>query len=230
MELWTAFLLGFVGSAHCAGMCGPLALALPPTGRNRATFLAGRLAYNLGRILTYALLGVVFGLLGHAFSVAGLQRWVSLVAGTVILLGLVVSPRFASAVPVTRLVGWIKSGFGKLLQRRALGSMFGIGLLNGLLPCGLVYVACAAATTSGGVLRGVEYMTAFGIGTLPMMLALSIAGQRLQFAFRLRLQRLIPVSLALVGFLLLLRGLDLGIPYISPKLPAQPTEASSCCH
>ena len=229
MELWTAFLLGFVGSAHCAGMCGPLALALPGGSSTRATFFAGRLLYNFGRIITYAVMGAAFGLVGHGFAIAGLQRWVSLVVGALILLGLLVSPRSANAVPVTRTVNWLKSALGSLLRRRALSSLFGIGLLNGLLPCGLVYVACAGATASGNVLSGIQYMIAFGLGTLPMMLALSLAGHRLQFALRFKVQHLIRVSLAIVGLLLLLRGMALGIPYVSPKLPAQPT-AASCCH
>ena len=227
MELWTAFLLGFVGSAHCAGMCGPLALALPGGGA-RATFVVGRLLYNLGRIMTYVLMGAFFGLLGQGFALAGLQRWVSLVLGVLILIGLFVSPRFANTVPVARFVSWLKSALGQLLQRRALTSLFGIGLLNGLLPCGLVYVACAGATATGSLMCGVEYMIAFGLGTVPMMLAISLVGTKLQFVLRLRLQRLIPVSLAIVGALLLLRGMALDIPYLSPKLPAQPAAASSC--
>jgi uncharacterized protein len=228
MQLWTAFLLGFVGSAHCAGMCGPLALALPGGGA-RSRFLVGRLLYNLGRIITYALMGAVFGLLGHGFALAGLQRWVSLVLGAIILGGLIFSPHFANALPVTRAVGWLKSALGGLFRRRELTAFFGVGLLNGLLPCGLVYVACAGATATGRVWGGMEYMVAFGLGTVPMMLALSLVGAKLQFVLRLRLQRLIPASLAVVGALLLLRGMALGIPYVSPKLPAQP-DAASCCH
>lgn len=227
MELWTAFLLGLVGSAHCAGMCGPLALALPRG--ERATFVLGRLLYNVGRVVTYMLMGAFFGLLGHGFALAGLQRWVSLVLGIAILAGLFISPRFANAVPVSRFVGWLKSTLGLLFQRRALTSLFGVGLLNGLLPCGLVYIACAGATATGNLLSGVDYMIAFGLGTVPMMLAISLVGTKLQFVLRLRLQRLIPVSLAIVGALLLLRGMALGIPYVSPKLPAQPG-AASCCH
>lgn len=229
MELWTAFLLGLVGSAHCAGMCGPLALALPPTGNTRAVFLAGRVAYNFGRIATYAALGALFGLLGQTFAIAGLQRWVSLAAGVIILLGLLATRRFTLSLPLNQFVSKLKSGFGILLQRRAVSAMFGVGLLNGLLPCGLVYVACAAATTTGGILKGVFYMFAFGLGTLPMMLALSVVGQKLHLTLRFKLQRLIPVSLAIVGGLLLMRGLALGIPYLSPKLPAQP-DAAQCCH
>lgn len=228
MQLWTAFLLGFVGSAHCAGMCGPLALALPHWGRGQSSFLLGRLLYNFGRIVTYALMGAVFGTLGQGVAFAGLQRWVSLTVGAVILTGLLVAPQFASRLPITRGVNWLKSALGGQLQRRAVPALFGIGLLNGLLPCGLVYVACAAATATGNVLSGMQYMIAFGAGTLPMLLAISLLGTKLQFALRFKVQRLIPVSLAIVGMLLLLRGMALGIPYVSPKLPAQPNGAVTC--
>lgn len=230
MLLWTAFLLGFVGSAHCAGMCGPLALALPGSGGMSSTFFVGRILYNVGRVVTYAFMGALFGLLGQGFVLAGMQRWVSLSLGATILIGLVVTPRFANTVPMTRMVSGLKAALGNLLQRRALTSLFGIGLLNGLLPCGLVYVACAGAVATGDIFSGVQYMVAFGLGTLPMMLALSLVGTRLQFALRFKIQRLIPVSLAIVGMLLLLRGMALGIPYVSPKLSAQPASSSECCH
>jgi sulfite exporter TauE/SafE len=228
MQLWTAFLLGFVGSAHCAGMCGPLALALPHWGRGQASFLTGRLLYNFGRIVTYALLGGLFGLLGQGVALAGLQRWVSLTLGAAILIGLLVAPQFANRIPVTRGVNWLKGALGAMLQRRAMPAMFGIGLLNGLLPCGLVYVACAAAAATGDVLSGMRYMIAFGLGTLPLLLAISLLGTKLQFALRFKVQRLIPVSLAIVGMLLLLRGMALGIPYVSPKLSASPSGAVTC--
>ncbi|MEW6305289.1 MAG: sulfite exporter TauE/SafE family protein [Verrucomicrobiota bacterium] len=226
MELWTALLLGCVGSAHCAGMCGPLALALPSTGEGRAGLLAGRLAYNGGRILTYGALGAVFGLVGQTFAMAGFQRWVSLVAGLAMLAAVFASSRFALGIPATRAVGWLKSGLGSLLRQRTFGAMFGLGLLNGLLPCGLVYAACAGATASGHVLNGVVYMMVFGLGTVPMMLGLSLVGPKLQFAFRFKLQRFIPASLAIAGTLLVLRGLELGIPYLSPA------EVGACpmCH
>jgi sulfite exporter TauE/SafE len=230
MQLWTAFLLGFVGSAHCAGMCGPLALALPHWGRGQTSFVVGRLLYNFGRIVTYAVLGGVFGLLGQGIAVNGLQRWVSLGLGAVILIGLFVSPRLVRQVPIARGVNWLKASLGSLLQRRAVPAMFGIGLLNGLLPCGLVYVACAAAISTGDVLSGMRYMIAFGLGTVPLLLALSLLGSKLQFVLRFKVQRLIPVSLAVVGLLLVLRGMALGIPYVSPELPVQPDAAVVTCH
>ncbi len=228
MQLWTALLLGFVGSAHCAGMCGPLALALPRGSGGQSNFFAGRALYNFGRIVTYALLGAIFGLLGQGVALAGVQRWVSLGLGAAILLGLFLSPRIANRIPIARGVNWLKASLGKLLQRRALPALFGIGLLNGLLPCGLVYVAVAAATATGHILSGLQYMVAFGLGTVPLMLVISLVGTKLQFALRFRVQRLIPVSLAIVGLLLMLRGMALGIPYVSPKLPAQPSATVTC--
>ncbi len=224
MELWTAFLLGLVGSAHCAGMCGPLALALPATGNTRATFLAGRVLYNLGRLVTYATLGALFGLLGQSFAFAGFQRWISLAAGAAILIGLLASSRFALGLPAITAVGWLKSSFSKLLQQRSLASVFLLGLLNGLLPCGLVYAAVAGATATGSFLGGALAMLTFGLGTVPMMLGFSLAGPRLHTLLRFRLHRLIPASLVIVGVLLVLRGLALGIPYLSPAA------GSACCH
>jgi sulfite exporter TauE/SafE len=226
MQLWTAFLLGFVGSAHCAGMCGPLALALP--GGKRGTFIVGRGLYNLGRVVTYAAMGAVFGLVGQGFALAGLQRWLSLVLGVIILTGLFSSRRFSGALPVTRTVKWLKAALGRQFQHRELTSLFSIGMLNGLLPCGLVYIACAGATATGSLMSGVDYMVAFGLGTAPMLLTISMVGTKLQFVLRLRLQRLVPASLAIVGALLLLRGMALGIPYVSPQLAAEPVTASSC--
>lgn len=228
METWTAFLLGFVGSVHCAGMCGPLALALPHWGRGQGSFLAGRLLYNLGRLFTYGILGAIFGLVGQGATLVGLQRWVSLTLGALILMGLVISPRLAHQVPIARGVNWLKQRLGGFLQSRGLPALFGVGLLNGLLPCGLVYVAAAAAVATGDVLSGVRYMLVFGLGTVPMLLIISLLGAKLRFSFRLRMQRLIPASLALVGVLLMLRGMALGIPYVSPKLPSEPTGSISC--
>ncbi len=227
MELWTAFLLGLVGSAHCAGMCGPLAMALPGTSSARSQFVLGRLAYNGGRILTYVLLGALFGVIGQGFALAGLGRWVSLTLGSVILLSVLFTSRFTSGIPTLPAVHWLKSAFAVVLRRHTLSSLFTLGFLNGLLPCGLVYFACAGATATGSFLSGMGYMLAFGLGTVPMMLGISLAGAKVQFGLRLKLQRLIPVSLAIVGLLLLLRGMALGIPYLSPDVEAG---QGQCCH
>ena len=223
--LWTAFLLGLAGSLHCAGMCGPLALALPATGTGTVGYVTGRLAYNLGRLATYSLLGVVFGLLGKSLALIGVQRWLSLGAGCVILAGLLLSTRTGLGTPMVKAVGWLKSGFGALLRRRTLGSLGLMGLLNGLLPCGLVYAACAGAAATGSLGWGAAYMALFGLGTVPLMLGIGLSGKALPIALRFKLQQLAPLSLAVVGALLVLRGLALGIPYLSPDLAA-----GTCAH
>ncbi len=218
MEYWPALLLGLVGSLHCAGMCGPLAVALPATGNSRVSFTAGRLAYNTGRITTYCLLGAIFGLAGMTFAMAGLQRWVSIGAGAAILTGLLASSKRALHTPVAKAVARVRAGLGVLLARRTMGSIYLLGALNGFLPCGLVYVACAGAVAAGGFFAGIGHMAAFGLGTVPMMLSLGLAGKMIGLAFRLRFQKLIPVCVLMVGLLLLLRGMALGVPYLSPDL------------
>jgi sulfite exporter TauE/SafE len=226
MEIWTSFFLGLVGSLHCAGMCGPLALALPVTGSSRAVYLLGRLAYNAGRVVTYGVLGAVCGAIGQTAALAGWQRWLSLGAGMAILLGLIASTRIGLAAPVTRAVGSLKTALSSILRRRSLGALLVFGSLNGLLPCGLVYVACAGAAATGAIGPGIEHMLAFGAGTVPLMLGMSLAGRVVHRATRFRYQRAMPAAVALVGVLLVLRGLALGIPWLSPDLAAGP---DSCC-
>jgi sulfite exporter TauE/SafE len=228
MELWTAFLLGLVGSLHCAGMCGPLALAMPAIGATRTSFVLGRVAYNFGRTVTYGSLGALFGLAGRTLALAGLQRWLSLGAGAAILIGLAVTSRFAIHTPLARAVAWVKSGLATMLKRQSLGSLWLLGILNGLLPCGLVYVACAASVAMGGWLGGAKYMLAFGLGTVPMMLGIGLTGRKLQPALRFRFQRFIPVSVAMLGLLLILRGMSLGIPYLSPDLSGGQAQCPAC--
>ena len=228
MELWTAFLLGLVGSLHCAGMCGPLALALPGGAGGTVRFLAGRVAYNVGRIVTYCALGAVFGLVGGTLWLAGIQRWTSIGLGLLLLAGLFLSRRLALWRPVTAGVDRLKGGMAPLLRRRTISAVGLLGLLNGLLPCGLVYVACAAATSTGSGLNGLLYMALFGAGTVPMLLAISVGGRLMPAQLRLQFRKAIPVTVFLLASLLILRGMSLGIPYVSPDLASGGD--ASCCH
>jgi sulfite exporter TauE/SafE len=223
MELiWTSFLLGLVGSLHCAGMCGPLALAVPSLGNGRTSFVASRLLNNSGRVTTYIILGIVAGGIGRTLALAGWQRWLSIGAGLAILAGLLLAQRANTGAPAWRGVLWLKRTFSRLLHRGTPGSVFALGAINGLLPCGLVYVAAAGATATGHPLEGAAHMAAFGVGTMPLMLGIGLAQKRLAFAARWR--GFIPASVALVAVLLVLRGLGLGIPYLSPDL----TGAAAC--
>ena len=230
MHLWTALLIGLAGSLHCAGMCGPLVLAMPAVRGQFASHLVNKLAYNAGRIVTYAILGMIFGKFGEILGLPGLQRWVSVVAGTLILVSMLALPlRNASSV-IARPINWLKIALGRLLKVRSIPAQLVFGVLNGLLPCGLVYFACLGAVATGGAMVGAQYMVLFGLGTVPMMLGLALAGRLLHLRLQLRLQKLVPVSLGVMASLLILRGLGLGIPYLSPNLDSTAPAESSCCH
>lgn len=226
MEYWTALSLGFVGSLHCAGMCGPLAVAVPVVGDGPRARIVSRLLYNSGRVLTYAILGLVAGVIGRSFVLAGFQRWVSILSGVLIIAGLLVSLKWSADGMIGLGVVRLKRLFGRALQRRTHGSNIVLGLLNGLLPCGLVYVAATAAIGTGHMVSGALYMLAFGVGTLPMMvgLGLSFSG----FNRRGRWRHLVPASVALVGVLLILRGSGLGIPLLSPPWPESGEHCALC--
>jgi uncharacterized protein len=223
MDFGIAFALG---SLHCAAMCGPLMLALQVPAGGPARFVAGRFAYQSGRVATYCLLGIVAGLAGKSIFLAGLQRSLSISLGVAILLGFLISKQVSLSAPVVRLVAKLKTAMSVQLRRRGFRSLALLGMLNGLLPCGLVYVAMAGAVSRGTLLGAVVFMAWFGLGTLPMMLGISLSGKLVPLAPRQWLRRAIPLGICLLAGLLILRGLDLGIPYVSPDLNSA---APSCC-
>lgn len=232
--LWTAFLVGLLGSLHCIGMCGPITMALPVFRNAPATLFTSRILYNAGRTLTYALMGAVIGLLGQGFSLVGAQQWLSIGAGILLILIVFIPSRISARLsilkPAHHFTAFIKERFGKLLKRQTLPSTFLIGIINGFLPCGLVYVALAGALATGSVVGGVGYMTFFGLGTLPLMFIFSLAGQFISLEVRKKFTRLIPTFIVALGILFILRGMNLGIPFISPKLADKEQLESADCH
>lgn len=234
MEVLAGSLVGLVGSLHCAGMCGPLALALPVPPDARIRYITGRLLYNVGRTVTYMALGAIAGAVGRKLFMAGAQQTVSIVLGVLLLLFALV-PSLARWIPggsslLERLTGPVRRAIGSLLQRSSLLAMFLLGLVNGLLPCGLVYMGVAAAMTTGTMIQGVLFMAGFGMGTVPMMLTISLLGKQLQGGLRKRLHAVLPAFSVVVAVLILLRGLNLGIPYVSPKVVEEPQhERMECC-
>lgn len=224
MDYGFAIALGLLGSLHCAAMCGPLMLALPIPPGGPGRIIAGRIVYQLSRVVMYCAMGVVAGLVGRSLFVAGFQRWVSIALGVAILLGFLLSKKVAVSAPVVRLVMRLKTAMSAQLQRRSFRALALLGLLNGLLPCGLVYVALAGAVAQGNILHSIGYMAAFGLGTAPMLLAISLSGKMFPASIRTQLRRAIPVGVCLLAALLILRGMSLGIPYISPDLAA-----GGCC-
>ena len=221
MEIFTGFVIGLLGSLHCIGMCGPIALALPAGKFKSIRFYFGRIYYNLGRVVTYSFFGLVFGIIGKNFAMAGLQNWVSIISGAGIIIIVLFPQRIKtnalSKLPFYRVTDKIKNAFGGLFKSGSLTAMFSIGILNGFLPCGFVYVGLAGALTAGGILPGILYMAFFGLGTLPVMFLTSVIGNFVSVGIRQKLTKVIPVLAILLAVIFILRGLNLGIPFISPK-------------
>lgn len=226
MDFAVAISLGLVGSLHCAAMCGPLQLALPMPAGGPSRVIGGRVVYQLGRIATYCLLGVIAGLVGKSVVLAGFQRWLSILLGAAILGGFLISKRVALSAPVVKGVIRLKAAMAAQLQQRNFRALACLGMLNGLLPCGLVYVAMAGAVSRGTLISGVLFMAAFGLGTTPTMLAISLSGKILPQPVRLKLRAAIPAGVLVLAALLILRGMSLGIPYVSPDLSSA---LPSCC-
>lgn len=218
--LGTAFVFGLLGSLHCLGMCAPLIWALPQDKSKRAKWWGNRLSYNFGRSITYAVLGAVIGLLGQTFALAGLQQYMSIIAGIVLLLILLFSgghvPLNIHFGPATKLFAWVRTKMGGLLKGNTASTNFMLGLFNGLLPCGLVYMALVAALSMGTIAGSAVYMVLFGLGTFPMMIAAAMLGGRMKSLKNGLLNRWAPRFLVVVSLLLIMRGLGLGIPYVSP--------------
>ena len=221
------------------GMCGPIAIAIPLHKDNWLMKITGGLLYNSGRIITYGILGAIFGLLGRGIQLAGLQQWSSIALGIIMILSVVFPVLFKEKIKIdkvftgyaSRLIG----SFRKLFTKSSLGSLLFIGLLNGLLPCGLVYMAIAGAINTNDVMMGVAFMVVFGIGTTPALLAVSLVGNVISIGFRNKVKRIIPVFIVILGILFILRGMNLGIPYVSPKthkleVQEEMKVGEPCCH
>lgn len=234
MQLFiVAFTIGIVGSFHCVGMCGPLALALPISKQSFFAKFTGAFLYNAGRIVTYSVFGLVFGLIGKTAGLFGFQQWLSLVVGLLIIIFLVVPAKYKiQALASKHLYAYfskLRTALSKLLKQKRQSSLFIIGLLNGLLPCGLVYMAAAGAVAAGSTLDSVVFMAAFGLGTLPVMWSVAFFGNYIKSSIRLKINRAYPYMLALIACLLILRGMGLGIPYLSPQMNTKKAEVQVCC-
>ncbi len=218
--LLSALVLGLMGSFHCAGMCGPIAIALPLHGNTISQKIFGGTLYNLGRTITYGIMGAIFGLLGQGVEMLGFQQKISVLMGALMIISVLFPVLFKNKNNLgkswSRFVGHFKKAMGKMFSIRSFSSLFFIGLLNGLLPCGLVYMAIAGAVGTGNVTQGSLYMILFGLGTIPMMLTISLAGDIMSQAIRKKINKLIPVLVVVIGLLFILRGLSLGIPFLSP--------------
>jgi sulfite exporter TauE/SafE len=217
--LWTAILLGFLGSFHCVGMCGPIALAVG--GANKNKFIGNKILYHIGRSITYSFLGLIVGGLGFSLALAGIQQGLSIGMGILILIFAISfkkSDQFLSIPLFSKLILWIKRTLGKYLKSGKPSAYFTTGMINGLLPCGMVYMALVAALALQSPFLGGAYMFFFGIGTVPLLLTLMVSGSLFSISLRQKFQLAIPYLGVLLGILFIFRGLGLGLHGFSPDL------------
>ena len=227
-----AFTMGLLGSFHCVGMCGPLALSLPLKDDSVWSKFSGGLLYNAGRIVTYSLFGLLFGVIGKSVALFGFQQWLSIILGVLIIFFIILPKRLSSFNNnnfVLNYFGKLRSSLGILFSKKNYSSLFSIGLLNGLLPCGLVYMAAAGAVATGDIVNSISFMAFFGLGTLPMMWSIAFFGNYVGIGLRQKIRKAYPYMLMLMACLLILRGMGLGIPYVSPKVDMEKKVVHSCC-
>lgn len=231
--LLTALIFGLLGSFHCVGMCGPIAFLLPVDRNNNFKKIGQISLYHFGRVLSYSILGLTFGLVGTSLNLFGMQQQLSIFIGFLMLLVVFIPQRtfnkYNFSKPVYKAISKVKNALGKELKKKSSDTFLTIGFLNGFLPCGLVYMAIFGAIASGNALQGSLYMALFGIGTIPLMTSAIYLGNFLNAQVRQRIRRAIPVFLVIIACLFIVRGLGLGIPYISPKPMTETVDANYDC-
>ncbi|ARV08915.1 hypothetical protein BTO05_04425 [Winogradskyella sp. PC-19] len=232
--LATAFALGLLGSLHCVGMCGPIAFMLPVDRSNSFKKVTQIAIYHFGRLLAYSLIGLVFGIVGKSLYIFGLQQQLSIIIG-ILMIVLVIIPyktigKYNLSKPLHRLISKVKSSLGKALKKKTADTFLTIGFLNGFLPCGLVYMAVFGAIASGSLAKGSLYMLLFGLGTIPLMTTAIYIGKFLNSSVKQHIQKAIPIFVVVIGALFIVRGLGLGIPYISPEPVVEMVTGNIDCH
>ncbi len=233
MAIIAGFTLGASGSLHCIGMCGPLSLAMPTHHLSHTKKFFSLLLYQLGRVITYSIIGLLSGLAGRRIYIAGYQQWFSITMGMVILILAALyflQKRTIHFSFLNRFYASVQKMIGHLLKSsKGFSGFLLIGMANGLLPCGMVYIALAAVLSFTTINESVIFMAMFGAGTLPAMMLVAYAGQIVKPGIRNAMRKTVPFFITLMGIVLILRGLNLGIPFLSPELPSSPG-APLICH
>ena len=232
--LWSALIFGLLGSFHCVGMCGPIAFMLPVDRSNSTSKVVQIFSYHFGRLLAYSIIGLVFGLVGKGLYLFGVQQQLSIVIGIlmimVVLIPVQTFNKYNLSKPLFRLISKVKTALGKALKKKTTDTFLTIGFLNGFLPCGLVYMAIFASLAMQNAIYGSLYMMLFGLGTIPLMTTAIYLGKFLNSSIKQRIQKAIPVFVIIIGLLFIIRGMGLGIPYLSPAPIVKIATSTIDCH
>ena len=238
MNTWvaSALLLGVVSNLHCIGMCGPISLALPLNRSSKLSILIGLIQYNFGRLLTYMIIGYLIGFIGLGIQLVGILQVISIISGILIIF-------YAWRKPLSRLKMLPSFGdkfsffptnaMGTILKSKYPFKLILLGIINGLLPCGMVYTALIASILTGNPIDSALSMMFFGIGTLPGMIIIAYLANQMAFSFKSKINRYLPYIISLIGLLIIIRGMNLDIPFISPKSTLTDSKKEiklECCH
>ena len=230
----SAIILGLMGSLHCVGMCGPIAFMLPVDQSNDYKKFGQIFIYHFGRLMAYGIIGLLFGSLGKGLSIFGAQQKLSIVIGVIMILVVLIPykifNKYNLSKPIYKVISKVKNQLGKELKKKSPDTFLTIGFLNGFLPCGLVYMALFGAIAMGNAIQGSLYMMLFGLGTVPLMTTAIYFSGLLKGGIRRKVQKAIPVFVVVIGLLFILRGLGLGIPYVSPAPVTELASSAIECH
>lgn len=206
--LWSAFILGLFSSVHCVGMCGPIVLMLPYSQETRRKILVETLTYHIGRVAIYSVMGLLFGFLGRGLALAGLQQSLSVLFGLLLIVLAIFSYNFenriASISIFKKISDTVRMGYSRLLKKK--NAHFWLGMLNGLLPCGMVYWAIAASMLTFSLTQGSLYMLLFGLGTMPLLIGSVMASSFFKKQIIKKFYQLVPVYQFSLGVFLIWRA------------------------
>lgn len=202
-------------------MCGPIAMMLPVSPKNASKKVMQIFTYHVGRISAYSILGFVFGIFGKGLFLAGFQQQLSIIAGVLMILFVLIPQnklgKFNFLQLFYRVVTKLKQKLGNQFKKQSFGSLYLIGFFNGFLPCGMVYVALFGALATQSVFLGMLYMILFGIGTIPLMSSVVYIRNLFSEKARSNIMRYYPFVIVLFGMIFIIRGLGLDIPFLSPN-------------
>ncbi|GLR17188.1 sulfite exporter TauE/SafE family protein [Portibacter lacus] len=215
--IYVAFTLGLFGSLHCLGMCGPLAFALLPGIEERSARNYTRIiGYNSGRVASYVVLGLFMGVLSGVINISGIQKPLTLIMGVGLILlfflSLDIEKVLFKSSKFRSIFTSYRTFITKVVQKISSQNSFLMGMLNGFVPCGLVYLALAGAMTSDGFLKSGQFMLFFGLGTFPAMFLLLASISVLDLRKRINLKSIFAVLQLLVGCFLIYRAYGINVP------------------
>lgn len=211
MEYLAAFSLGLMGSLHCVGMCGPLMLSVSTPGSWKQPVL-----YQTGRLTTYVFLGFILGAFGFGLQLWNAQSLITILSGLLLIAFALL--RWDPAQLLQRISGYgtfqlaVRKKMSSVIKKDSFQAHYGLGVCNGFLPCGLVYLAIVGAANMPTPTMGGGFMLAFGLGTLPLLAATLYAGRRVLFLQPNLLAKWSPLIMAAMGILLIWRGWNAHVP------------------